>query len=305
MTTLESAPSTLGPDETVTGPEPLATGPTLAARRKGRRATPRPPAPPRPPRRPEPDASRVVTTALLLLAGLALWALVQLLLLGGLSQARAQQVLHAQLREQLAEQTAPTGGLIDPGDPVALLSIPTLGLQQVVVEGTASGDLLAGPGHRRDTALPGQVGVSLVYGRSTTYGAPFRAVTLLREGDGITATTAQGEFTYRVDGVRRAGDPLPAPPAAGTGRLTLVATQGGGSLSAMSGFEVVYVDATLVGEAAVPRRGVRRRSPRPRRRSRATPVPCRCWSCGCRPCSCASWVPPWCGTGCRAAPRGC
>ena len=60
------------------------------------------------------------------------------------------------------------------GEPVALLSIPRLGISQVVVEGTASGDTLAGPGHLRDTVLPGQVGTSVVYGRAATYGAPVR-----------------------------------------------------------------------------------------------------------------------------------
>jgi len=48
-----------------------------------------------------------------------------------------------------------------------------LNLSQVVVGGTSAGDLESAPGHRRDTALPGQVGVSLIYGRAVTFGAPF------------------------------------------------------------------------------------------------------------------------------------
>ena len=186
----------------------------------------------------------------MLIALLAGWVLLQLVVVGGLAQSRAQQVLHADLRGQLAAQTAPLGGAIEPGAPVALLSIPTLGLRQVVAEGTASGDTMAGPGHRRDTVLPGQEGVAIVYGRSTAYGAPFRTITLLREGDGIQVTTAQGEFTYRVDGVRREGDPSPAALADGAGRLTLVTAEGDGPLAAIMPSRTVYVDATLSGDAA-------------------------------------------------------
>lgn len=209
------------------------------------RARPRRPPDPPPPM---PDRVAVAFFAMLAVAAICGWALLQVLVLGGLQQARAQQVLYDELREQLAAQTAPTGSAIDPGAPVALLSIPTLGLEQVVVEGTASGDLLAGPGHRRDTALPGQVGVSTIYGRATTYGGPFRQITMLQAGDGIEVTTAQGEFVYRVDGVRRAGDPTPTAPGPGQARLTLVTAEGQGALAVLTPDTTVYVDATLYGE---------------------------------------------------------
>ena len=219
-----------------------------------RRRTERPraqPVPPLPPRRPIPDRPLVAVTAMAVLAGLAGWFLLQVLVLGGLSEARVQRDLHSDLREQLAAQTAPTGGALDAGVPVALLEIPTLGLRKVIVEGTAAGDLMAGPGHRRDTVLPGQAGVSIVYGRAAAYGAPFRLVSQLRQGDGITVTTGQGETTYRVDGVRREGDPLPAPPATGGGRLTLVTAEGDGPLAAIAPVRTVYLDATLVGDAFI------------------------------------------------------
>ncbi|WP_421742196.1 class E sortase [Cellulomonas sp.] len=190
-------------------------------------------------------------SALIVLAALCGWFVLQLVVLGGMQQTRAQYELYGELRQRLVAQTASLGGAIEPGAPVALLSVPTLGLQQVVVEGTASGDLLAGPGHRRDTVLPGQVGVSIVYGRASTYGAPFRAVPSLQPGDGIQLTTAQGEFVYRVDGVRRAGDPLPAPLTSGGGRLTLVTAEGDGPLAALAPSRTVYVDATLQGTAVV------------------------------------------------------
>ena len=231
--------------------EVATTGPRRASGRRARRSPrPVPPRRPKAPAPPVPDAASVCVSALMLLALLAGWMLLQLVVVGGLAHARSQHVLQADLRGQLAAQTAPLGGAIEPGAPVALLSIPTLGLRQVVVEGTASGDMMAGPGHRRDTVLPGQEGIAIVYGRSTAYGAPFRAITLLREGDGIQVTTAQGEFTYRVDGVRREGDLSPAPLAEGAGRLTLVTAEGDGPLAAIMPSRTVYIDATLSGDAA-------------------------------------------------------
>lgn len=215
--------------------------------RRARSVRPRPPARPRPP---VPTAPAVASTALLMLAALAAWTALQLLVLGALSENRAQQNLYADLRQTLARQTAPLGGEIEAGAPVALLEIPTLGVEDVVVEGTASGDLQAGPGHRRDTVLPGQAGISILYGKALTYGAPFRSVPSLRPGDGIQVTTAQGEYTYRVDGVRREGDPTLGALGDGEARLTLVTMEGTGALAAVSPTRTVYVDATLVGEAA-------------------------------------------------------
>ncbi|WP_223244942.1 sortase domain-bontaining protein, partial [Streptomyces sp. CBMA156] len=86
------------------------------------------------------------------------------------------------------------------GAPVALLDIPAIGLHQaVVVEGTTGRDLMRGPGHRRDTALPGQGGVAVLFGRGATFGAPFADLSRLRVGDKIEATTGQGKFTYTVN----------------------------------------------------------------------------------------------------------
>jgi sortase A len=86
-----------------------------------------------------------------------------------------------------------------------------------------------------------------VYGRATTYGAPFRSLASLRPGDPIVAVTQQGRRTFIVDGVRRAGDPLPAPLTAGQSRITLVSAEGSGLLGGLSARTPVYVDATMRG----------------------------------------------------------
>lgn len=201
----------------------------------------RPPRPrrPQPARRPLGDRRLAGTVGLVVLVVLAGWLVLHTVALDALSHGRAQDVLRSQLREELAAQTAPLG-TVDPGEPVALLRIPTLGLEEVVVEGTSSGDLRSGPGHKRDTVLPGQRGVAILYGKSLTAGAPFRSVGTLLPGDGIEVTTAQGRFLYRVDGVRRAGDPIPTSPV----RLMLVTAD----LDLLMPDGVLYVDATLQGE---------------------------------------------------------
>jgi len=190
------------------------------------------------------DSWSVVSTTSIMCCLVAGWMVAQMLYLGGLAQDRDQDQLYSRFRGELASATAPIGPVTDLGAPVATLSIPHLGLEQVVVEGTASGDLLTGPGHLRNTVLPGQLGTSAVFGRARTYGAPFARLGELVEGDQINVTTAQGATRFRVIGVRRAGDPLPQPRPEGAARLVLVSGEASGArLPALSPGEVVYVDA--------------------------------------------------------------
>ncbi|GAA5029820.1 sortase [Microbacterium fluvii] len=147
-----------------------------------------------------------------------------------LSHTRTQATLYDQYRHSLADATAPVGqvdaeGALYPlGTPMAILSIPSIGVKEVVVEGTTSAALLAGPGHRRDSVLPGQSGTSVIMGRQGAYGGPFSRLHELAVGDAISATTGQGTSTYRVVGIR---DTATSPAAVdGAGRLTLV-TAGG------------------------------------------------------------------------------
>jgi sortase A len=194
------------------------------------------------------DQVSVASSSLTVLAVVCAWLLLQLLVLSGLAQDREQTLLHDQLRADLAAATTPVGGIIAPGTPVAQLSAPSIDLEQVVVEGTGAGQLTEGPGHRRDTVMPGQAGTSVVYGRAVTHGGPFGDVTDLVKGDVLEVTTGQGVARYTVEGVRRTGDPLPQPLAAGEGRLTLVTAEGSGRLSALSAGSAVYVDAELATE---------------------------------------------------------
>ncbi|WP_433892008.1 sortase [Streptomyces sp. CA-111067] len=171
--------------------------------------------------------------ALTLLAALLLGFVVNITVLGHVEHARAQQTGYDKLRSELALGTAPVGRLNDKGKqvamgaPVAVLHIKTIGLKEVVFQGTTSGVLRSGPGHRRDTPLPGQPGTSIIMGRQWGYGSPFHHIDELKAGDSITVTTGQGEQQYKVTGLRRAGDPTPGVPGAGQGRLTLMTATGG------------------------------------------------------------------------------
>lgn len=214
--------------------------------------------PPRPPgragvrpagalRRQPPGAATVVVRIAAGLALLTVWAVFFVVGLSSLEAGRSQQLLYTKLRSELALETAPLGGPITPGAPVALIEAPSIDLRYVVVEGTTAGDLRAGPGHLRYTPLPGQAGVSVIYGRSLAFGGPFRRVTQLHGGDPIIVTTQEGTFTYVVDQVRRPGDPIPDQLASGASRLRLVTSEGVGWRAGWAANQVVYLDATMSG----------------------------------------------------------
>jgi sortase A len=194
--------------------------------------------------------SEAVLSGVLLVGALLLVALLlEVSAVGAVRHARAQASAYDEFRYQLANSTAPVGqtdaygALLAPGTPVALIQAPSIGLDEVVLEGTTSSVLASGPGHRRDTVLPGQPGVSLVFGRRAAYGGPFAHIADLSAGDQITVTTGQGVQQFEVIGVREAGDDTPAL-ATGDSRLTLATAAGRPYLPS----EVVRVDAALVSE---------------------------------------------------------
>jgi sortase A len=86
-----------------------------------------------------------------------------------------------------------------PGKAMAILVIPKIDLDMVVVEGTDTESLKKGPGHYTQTAYPwedsGRVGIA---GHRTTYGAPFWSLEKLEPGDRITLKTEYGVYSYRV-----------------------------------------------------------------------------------------------------------
>ncbi len=95
---------------------------------------------------------------------------------------------------------APDTPPIPNGDALARLRIPRIDLDWIVVQGVGIDDLAKGPGHFRETPLPGQLGNSAIAGHRTTHGAPFGDLDELQPGDLITVEMANGAglFTYSV-----------------------------------------------------------------------------------------------------------
>ena len=109
----------------------------------------------------------------------------------------------ATLRDDLARQfrsTDPEGEppRAVPGRGLAILRIPRIDLDAVVVEGVGLEDLKKGPGHYPTTPIPGERGNVGIAGHRTTYGKPFWSLDELVVGDEILLRTSEGEFVYEV-----------------------------------------------------------------------------------------------------------
>lgn len=182
-------------------PAPAPTGPSARARRRhvGRRMA-------------------RTAGALLVLLGVVVLLFGAYLLWGtGLTEASHQQALRRQwaseeARARQAASGAVTGGAAPlsgaqpvpagpppaVGRPVGTISIPAIGVRQVVVQGTGTAQLREGPGHYPATPMPGQPGNAAIAGHRTTYGAPFFHLDALVRGDAVYVSTVQGRFRYDV-----------------------------------------------------------------------------------------------------------
>jgi sortase A len=116
-------------------------------------------------------------------------------------QTQATKHFETSLRSQPSRRSpaVPTHRRFQPGDTVAKLSIPRLGADIYVVEGTDAKDLRLGPGHMPGTALPGEKGNCVIAGHRDTH---FRVLRNIRPGDEITLETTEGRFVYTVDGTQ-------------------------------------------------------------------------------------------------------
>ena len=152
-------------------------------------------------------------TLLLLFVAYQLWGT-------GIREAQAQNRLEDDFEVVLddadARDDAPTDiETVDPiapvpeGEATAIIEIPKIGLERVVVEGVSVADLKKGPGHYPETPLPGQEGNAAIAGHRTTYGAPFNRIDELAPGDEIFVQTVQGRFRYLVRATDEEGRILP------------------------------------------------------------------------------------------------
>jgi sortase A len=125
----------------------------------------------------------------------------------GLETGRAQAELRTTLQHEFEHpkppsEAPPPGTRQVPGSAYAIIKIPTIDLDFVVVEGTDYESLKKGPGHYPDTADPwdgsGRVGIA---GHRTTYLHPFFDLDKVQIGDQITLLTRYGNYGYQVNDV--------------------------------------------------------------------------------------------------------
>ncbi len=190
----------------------------------------------------------VVRFALVVVALASIGMVVQLAYVSRLEHRSAQVSLYNKFRTQLALGTGPLGprgphhSTLALGAPMAQIIIPSIGVSQVVLEGTTGTVLADGPGHDRSTVFPGGTGDSVILGRAAAYGGPFGLIHELKNGARVTVITQVGTSVFKVVDVRPAGTKV-RPVARGRSRLTLGTASGTSFVP--SG--VVWVDADRVG----------------------------------------------------------
>ena len=81
------------------------------------------------------------------------------------------------------------------GEPIGRLSIPRIGLDLTVVEGTRKEDLLKAPGHLVGSALPGTPDNCIIAGHRDLH---FRRLGDLGPGDRVSVEAGGKEMEYRV-----------------------------------------------------------------------------------------------------------
>jgi sortase A len=130
---------------------------------------------------------------------------------GPMLEQRDQTALMSDYRVDIKQAAAQTNGLPgvelptrapETGRSVAILDIPAMKIEQVVVEGVGPQQTRRGPGHVPGTAGPGQPGNSAIVARRSAFGGPFRPLGSLEMGDEILVTTTQGQSIYVVTEVR-------------------------------------------------------------------------------------------------------
>jgi sortase A len=132
------------------------------------------------------------------------------------------------------------------GRPVAIVEIPKINLDVVVVAGTSTADLTLGPGLYPGSPLPGQKGNSAIAGHRTTFGAPFYSLNRVGTGDPIYVTTLQGRFRFVVSDTEVV-DPYDVAVVASTSSPSLTLTTCDPPFSAA---ERLVVHARLIGKIA-------------------------------------------------------
>jgi sortase A len=105
----------------------------------------------------------------------------------------------AAVKEQVAEAARDFQRRLRDSKPLGRIVIRRLGARAIFVQGTGwARDLSKGPGHYKQTSVPGLDKTTAIAGHRTTFGAPFRKIDRLRRGDAVVLELPYGTFRYRV-----------------------------------------------------------------------------------------------------------
>ncbi len=125
-----------------------------------------------------------------------------------------------------------------------LIRIDALGIELPVVYGVEPENLSVAPGFYPQGVGPGEVGNMAIAGHRTTYGAPFRHLDSLEEGDHIVIASPKAEYVYVVEEIFVVGkyaweviDPTPEP------KLTLTTCHPVGSAAERLVVRAGYVES--------------------------------------------------------------
>jgi sortase A len=133
---------------------------------------------------------RLLIGSVLVLAGATALTVALVRYVRGSAWQRAQAVPDPILVTESREE--PVLGL---GEPIGRLSIPRIGLDLAVIEGTREEDLLKAPGHLAGSALPGAPDNCIIAGHRDLH---FRRLGDLRPGDRVILEAGEKKVEYRV-----------------------------------------------------------------------------------------------------------
>jgi len=165
---------------------------------------------------PSKDRGRVRRRLALFFSGLGL-----LLLLYVSSQYLQMYAVQRQLAHEWQQQNA-RPEILAPSNAEALfrLTIAKINLDAVIVKGISRKSLKLGPGHMKDSALPGSSGNSVIVAHRDTF---FRHLDELQEGDEIYLRRQGAVYRFEVTG-RRVVEPTDLSPLhqSSSAQLTLI-----------------------------------------------------------------------------------
>jgi sortase A len=169
---------------------------------------------------------RIATIALII--GVVAWGALELF------EGLPAQAWYSIRQHQLASEFNATRPHTGKGAAIALLQVPSVGMNLVVAEGDSPQQLRSGPGHQIGTPLPGAIGNSVIVGHRSSWGGSFSDLDQLKAGDPIavqTESTGGPIGVFKVQSVTRLSADDRAPFAASTDRRLTIVTGTGGRYS--------------------------------------------------------------------------